>query len=86
MLTYQDCLHFSELDNEVILSVADAEHVSMIAACGRARSLADTTRGCRILLKYLLERLESVEKAGNARETVAMHRELHRFTQSHHYI
>lgn len=86
MLTYKDCADFSDLTDEEIHSVEDSEHLPAIAACARAQGLATTPQGCRLLLKYLLDRLEHMEARNDVQHVTDLHRNLEQFAHKHHYV
>lgn len=86
MLTYKDCADFSDLTEEEIHSVEDGEHLPAIAACARGQGLSASPRGCRLLLKYMLARLEHVEGRNDVAHIAGLQQDLARFARKHHYI
>lgn len=86
MLTLSDCVHFSELTPEELDAFADSRHLPAAIACGEARLLSASPRGCRIILKHLLERIEYAESHQDWTHSRRLHQALEHFAATHHYV
>lgn len=64
MLTFNDCLDFSELTEDVILAIAEHEHMPDIVAAELGCCLLKTEDGIGVIKRYLLEDIEIAEAHG----------------------
>ena len=86
MLTLTDCVHFSELTQDELDAFAENRHIPATIACGEAQRLSSTPRGCRIILRHLLERIETAEVRQDWDRSRQLHRALDHFAATHPYL
>lgn len=86
MLTLTDCVHFSELTQVELDAFAESRQLPTAIACGEARQLSTSPRGCRIILKHLLERIEQAESRQDWERSRQLHRALEHFAATHPYL
>jgi hypothetical protein len=86
MITLEDCVDMSGLTDEEILSVEEAEHLPPMEACARGHQLAESPKGCRLMMKYLLDSIERAEGSNDLKHAEELHRDYEQFAARHHYI
>lgn len=86
MLSFIDCRDFSELTEEEIRAIEEAEHLPPVEACARGHDLANTPKGCRLVIQYMYESIERAEKNQDGEQSEVLHKDLDMFVSEHHYI
>jgi hypothetical protein len=64
MLSYQDCLHFSELQADEIRAIAEHENVPDIVAAQLGAGLLKSAQGVRAIELMMLENVERAHAHG----------------------
>lgn len=83
MISFQDCLGFSELTEEEILVIAQHEHIPEIAALELGNHLAQIPEGERLIKAMILEDIQQAEERGDLRRAEALRAVLRRFMEHH---
>lgn len=86
MLSFVDCRDFSDLTEEEIHAIEEAEHLPPVEACARGHNLANTPEGCRKVIKYMYESIERAEHNQDGEQSEILHKDLEKFVSEHHYI
>lgn len=86
MLTLTDCIHFSDLTADELDAFAENRHIPAAIACGEAQQLSSDPRGCRTILRHLLERIESAEAHQDWDRSRQLYRALDHFAATHRYL
>ncbi len=86
MLSYEDCKGMCGLTDEEIESIEDAEHLPAIEACARGYSMTESPRGCRLMMKYLMDSIERSERHNDQQHANELQKDFEKFVATHHYI
>ncbi len=65
MLTYEDCIGFSELTADEVDAIAEHEHVPTIVALEMGRYLLDAPDGTRVLKRFILDDIDAARGRGD---------------------
>ena len=83
MLTLQECLDFSGLDNEEIAAIAEHERIPDIVAAELGSCLLATSRGRKQIRGMIVDDLLCARRAGDDRRASALERVLSRYDGAH---
>ena len=83
MLTYNDCLGFSELTPEQVSALARHEHLPEIVALGMGWSLCGTPGGRQRIRRMILDDIEGACRRGDTRTAAGLGLALHHFVEAH---
>ena len=83
MLTLQECLDFSGLDNEEIAAIAEHEHIPDIVAAELGNYLLATSRGRQQIRGMIVDDLVCARRTGDQRHATALERVLSRYDGAH---
>ena len=83
MITLQECLDFSELDEDAVDEIAEHEHVSPIVAAEIGAKLLDTPRGVLTIKHWLLDNLEHAKLNGQQQRARHIDEVYRRFSREH---
>ncbi len=83
MLTFQDCLALSELNEDEILAIAEHENLPEAAALELGNLLAQTADGERCIEEMIVDDIVAAQRAGNLRHAAALKLVLRRFIEQH---
>ena len=67
MLTLEDCIGLSELDEEEILAIAEHEHIPEMAAVEMGNYLCHTPEGERRIRRMIMDDISKAREQGPAR-------------------
>jgi hypothetical protein len=83
MITLQDCLDLSELNEDEIHVIAEHEHVPEIIAAELGHSLLKSARGIFQIRQYMLEQLEQAKLSGEREKAKRLDQLITRFVAAH---
>jgi hypothetical protein len=83
MLTYEECVAFSDLPQEVIEAIACHEHVPEIAALEQGSCLCATQQGREAIGRMIIEDCETALARGNVQAAARMGLVLYHFIDAH---
>lgn len=83
MLTFQDCLALSELNEEEILAVAEHENLPEIAALELANTLAQSPAGERRIEEMIADDIAAAQRRGDLPHAAALKLVLRHFLAQH---
>ena len=83
MLTFKDCLDFSELTEEEILAIAEHENLPELAALELGNALVQTRNGELRIEAMIVDDIAAAQRAGNLRHAAALKLVLQRFIAVH---
>jgi len=72
MLTFKDCLDFSELTEEEILAIAEHENLPELAALELGNALVQTPTGERRIEEMIVDDIRAAQRVGNVRHAAAL--------------
>ena len=84
MLTFKDCIDFADLDEDMILAVAQSESLPSMVACELVQSLAQCAKGMDTIRKLTQEELvnhtRQIEQKDRSRKAASA---LAKFNRTH---
>jgi len=83
VLTYNDCLGFSELTPEQVSALARHEHLPEIVALEMGWSLCGTPGGRQRIRRMILDDIEGACRRGDTRTAAGLGLALHHFVEAH---
>lgn len=83
MLSYVDCVGFSELTEEEIEAVAEHEHVPEIVAAELGNYLVQTPEGVPMLKRIICDDIEEAMRQGDKERTLHLKLVLKHFIETH---
>jgi hypothetical protein len=83
MLTLQDCIELSELDEDEILAIAEHEHIPEMAAVEMGHYLIQTPTGEKRIKHMILDDIQAARDHGNLRHAAALKLALRHFIETH---
>jgi len=83
MLTFEDCLAFSGLDESEVRAIAEHENIPQMAALEVGTSLMNRPGGETLIERMIVEDLERARRRGNVSRVVELQGVLARFRQQH---
>lgn len=83
MLTFQECLAFSELTEDEILAIAEHENLPEAVALELGNTLAQTPAGEHCIEEMIADDIVAAQRAGNLRHAAALKLVLRRFIEQH---
>lgn len=86
MVTFGDCIHFSNLTSAEVDAIAEHEHIDDVIACELGSELVCSKRGCRTIVRYIEDDIEVAARHHNAMRLAHLHRVLDNFSSSHTYL
>ncbi|MGB0721904.1 MAG: hypothetical protein ACPGU7_05850 [Gammaproteobacteria bacterium] len=86
MLTFDDCVHFSNHKPTEIGAIAEHEHVNDVVACELAADLASTPSGRRTLIRYMVDDICHAEQHHNLTHAYELRGVLREYIAPHHYL
>jgi hypothetical protein len=79
MLTVQECVDMSELSNDAIRAIAEHEHIPEVVAAELGQELLKTSEGASEIRRFVEEKLNLAEQAGEHDKAAHWKRVLDRF-------
>lgn len=83
MLTFEDCVGYSDLDQETIDAIAEHEHVPAMVACELAQSLIASESGVSAIRQLMEQDLIAARVHHNRRREAQISVALARFNRAH---
>lgn len=83
MLTFEDCLAFTDLTPEEIDAVAEHEHIPEMLALEFGRYLCETQSGERRLRAMILDDIEAARTRGDLAQAAKLRMVLKHFVETH---
>lgn len=83
MLTFNDCVSFSELTPEEIEAISEHEHVPEIVAAELAQTLLNSPRGIARIKRFILEDIQHAQACGDAAKAARLEAVYCRFDATH---
>jgi len=83
MLTYKDCLAYSDLTEDEIHAIADHEHLSELAALELGQYLVESPTGEKAIQKIILDDIAKARANNDLRSTLKLRLVLRHFVQTH---
>ena len=84
MLTFEDCLGLSELNEEEILAIAEHEHIPELAALELGNYLLHKPKGEARIKGMIVEDIQAARKLHDVHRTAALKLVLQHFCAEHH--
>lgn len=83
MLTYKDCLDWSELDQDEVDAISEHQQLSQILALAFGARLAQQQNGTRAIRKIIIEDIRMAEQHDNLFHAAELKRVLQQYIKSH---
>lgn len=84
MLTLEDCIGLSELDEEEILAIAEHEHIPEMAAVEMGNYLCHTPEGERRIRRMIVDDINTARERGDTRHVAVLKTALKHYVAEHH--
>ncbi|MBL8436041.1 MAG: hypothetical protein JNL99_14025 [Zoogloea sp.] len=84
MLTLEDCIGLSELDEEEILAIAEHEHIPEMAAVEMGNYLCHTPEGERRIRRMIVDDIRAARARGDTRHAAVLKTALKHYVAEHH--
>lgn len=84
MLTLEDCIGLSELDEEEILAIAEHEHIPEMAAVEMGNYLCHTPEGERRIRRMIVDDISKARERGDTRHAAVLKTALKHYVAEHH--
>lgn len=82
MITLDDCIALCGLPEEVVLAIADHEHIPEVAAAGLAQYLLGKDHGAEEIRDMIIDDIRSAQLVGDIERTRQMLHVLHHFLRA----
>ena len=83
MLTFNDCVSFSELTEGEIEAISEHEHVPEILALELAQALLKSPGGIAQIKRFILDDIQHARACGNAAKAARFQAVYYRFDATH---
>ena len=83
MLTYEDCLEFSDLTEEEIEAIAEHECLTQIAALAMGNYLVQTSEGEKRIKRMIVDDIGAARKRGDPHGVVTLKLVLRHYLEHH---
>jgi hypothetical protein len=83
MLTLQDCIELSELNEDEILAIAEHENIPEMAAVEMGHYLTQSPEGENRIRRMILEDIQTARDHGNLRHVATLKLALKHFVETH---
>ena len=83
MLTYKDCLDWSELDQDEVDAISEHQQISRIIALAFGARLAQQQNGPRALRKIIIADIRKAQQHNNPFHAAELKRVLRQYIQTH---
>ena len=83
MLTIEDCIALSELNEDEIAAISEHEHIPEIVAAEYGNYLLHTAEGVPMLKRIILEDIESAERRNDLMHALHLRLVLRHFIREH---
>lgn len=84
MLTLEDCIGLSELDEEEILAIAEHEHIPEMAAVEMGNYLCHTPEGERRIRRMIVDDIRAARERGDTHHVAVLKTALKHYVAEHH--
>ena len=84
MLTIQDCIELSELNEDEILAIAEHEHIPEMAAVEMGNYLCHTPTGEKRVRRMIVDDIQHARESGNTQHAAVLKTVLKHFVAEHH--
>ena len=84
MLTLEDCIGLSELDEEEILAIAEHEHIPEMAAVEMGNYLCHTPEGERRIRRMIVDDINTARERGDIHHVAVLKTALKHYVAEHH--
>lgn len=83
MLTYEDCVEFSDLTEEEIEAIAEHEHLTQIAALMMGNYLVQTSEGEKRIKRMIVDDIGAAREMGDHHGVVTLKLVLRHYMEHH---
>ncbi|NIA70146.1 hypothetical protein HBA54_16185 [Pelagibius litoralis] len=83
MLTLEDCIALSELNEDEIAAISEHEHIPEIVAAEYGNYLLHRPDGVPVLKRIILEDIAAAEQRGDLKHALQLRLVLRHFVRSH---
>ncbi|MBK7417003.1 MAG: hypothetical protein IPJ38_19770 [Dechloromonas sp.] len=83
MLTLQDCIELSDLNEEEILAIAEHEHIPEMLAVEMGNYLAHTPSGEKRIKRMIVDDIEHAKETGNVEHAAVLKSVLQHYVAEH---
>ena len=83
MLTLQDCIELSDLNEEEILAIAEHEHIPEMLAVEMGNYLAHTPSGEKRIKRMIVDDIDHARETGNVKHAAVLKSVLKHFVTEH---
>ena len=83
MLTLEDCIALSELNEDEIAAISEHEHIPEIVAVEYGNYLLRTADGVPMLNRIILDDIEAAKRRGDLKHALHLRLVLRRFVLTH---
>lgn len=83
MLTLEDCIALSELNEEEIAAIAEHEHIPEIVAAEYGNYLLHSASGVPMLKRMILDDIKAAERRGDLKHALHLRLVLRHFILTH---
>lgn len=83
MLTLQDCIELSDLNEEEILAIAEHEHIPEMLAVEMGNYLAHTPSGEKRIKRMIVDDIDHARETGNVKHAAMLKSVLKHYVAEH---
>lgn len=83
MLTLQDCIELSDLNEEEILAIAEHEHIPEMLAVEMGNYLAHTPSGEKRIKRMIVDDIDHARETGNVKHAAVLKGVLKHYVAEH---
>ncbi len=83
MLTIEDCIALSELNEDEIAAISEHEHIPEIVAAEYGNYLLHTAEGVPMLKRIILDGIQAAERRNDLRRALHLRLVLRHFIRTH---
>ncbi len=83
MITLEDCIAFCGATREVVLVIAEHEHIPEIVAAGFVSSMLSVENGVEEIRNMIVDYIRQAQVCGDRRHALSFLHVLHRFLKMH---
>ncbi|HQU79015.1 MAG TPA: hypothetical protein PLU47_06040 [Azonexus sp.] len=83
MLTLQDCIELSDLNEEEILAIAEHEHIPEMLAVEMGNYLAHTPSGEKRIKRMIVDDIDHARETGNVKHAAVLKSVLKHYVAEH---
>jgi hypothetical protein len=83
MISLEDCIAFSGLNEDEVAAIGEHEHIPQIAACGLADYLLKQPHGGEAIRRMIVDDIQQALSAGRIKHAQDLFMALRHFLESH---